>query len=131
MSVNQLRDYHWHQICAAWSGFNGVARCYLDATELLSERNPTRGELSGGASLRVGDDQYMFTEFNMWDRFLSEQDIANNAKKCDAGKGNVIQWHQGFEYLTTNNKAYNSPSVCEAPVHAAEAVTPPQGEGSG
>ena len=133
VNLNQLRDYQWHQICATWSGFNGVVRCYLDAAEILSERNPTRGELRGGQVLYIGNDQYLFTEFNVWNRVLSEQDIANNVKKCNAGKGNVIQWHQGFEYLKTNNKTYNVPSACEAPaqVSAAEAVTPPNSEGSG
>jgi len=134
MTLNQLRDYRWHQICATWSGFNGVVRYYLDATEILSERNPTRGELRGGEILSMGGGDYLLTEFNLWNRILSEQDIANNAMKCDGGKGNVIQWHQGFQYLTTKKKTkYNSPSVCEAPaqVAAAEAVTPPNGEGSG
>ena len=134
MSVNQLMDYQWHQICATWSGFNGVARCYLDATEPSSVETPARGELVGGGALSVGDPQFhrlTFTEFHVWDRVLSDQDIANNAKKCDAGIGNVIQWHQGFEYLTTNNKTYTSPSVCRAPVPAAETVIPPNSEGSG
>lgn len=133
MTLNQLRDYRWHQMCATWSGFNGVVRYYLDAKKILSETNPTRGELQGGEKLSIGTGQYLFTEFNVWDRVLSEQDIANNVNKCDGGKGNVIQWHQAFEYLKTNEKAYNSPSVCEAPaqIAAAEAVTPPDGEGSG
>ena len=126
-------DYRWHQICMTWSGFNGVVRYYLDGTEIFSVRDPARGELRGGQTLFVGSRQYLFTEFNMWNRVLSEQDIADNAKKCDGGKGNVIQWHQGFEYLTTNEKTYNSPSVCEAPaqVAAAEAVPSPNSEGSG
>lgn len=137
MSLNQLRDFKWHQICATWSGFNGVVRYYFDGKEILSERNPTRGELSGGGRLSVGTADYLLTEFNVWDRVLSDQDIANNAKKCDGGKGNVIQWHQGFEYLKNNQKTYNSPSVCEAPGGNTdqgsinESVPPPDNDGSG
>ena len=135
--LNQLRDFVWHQICATWSGFNGVVRYYLDGKEFLSDRNPTRGELRGGKSLTVGTDDYLLTEFNVWDRVLTEQEIENNAKKCDGGKGNVIQWHQGFEYLKKYEKTYNTPSVCEAPSAntgqgaPSESVPPPENDGSG
>ncbi|KAL9984080.1 hypothetical protein ACROYT_G006336 [Oculina patagonica] len=136
-TLNQLRDYQWHQICTTWSGFNGVVRVYLDGKEILSGRNPNRGELRGGGDISVGTKSYLFSEFNVWDRVLSEQDIANNAKKCDGGKGNVIQWHQAFEYVKKNKLKYNSPSLCQAPGVNTEkglpegSVPPPESERSG
>ncbi|KAL9983627.1 hypothetical protein ACROYT_G005826 [Oculina patagonica] len=137
MTLNQLRDYQWHQICTTWSGFNGVVRVYLDGKGILSDRNPTRGEIRGGGRIGFGTSSFLFSEFNVWDRVLSEQDIANNVKKCDGGKGNAFQWHQAFEYVKNNQLTYNSPSVCEAPSENTdqgslnESEPPPDNEGSG
>lgn len=88
---------------------------YLDAKNILSTTNRQRGELQGGGTLTVGNNQQLLTEFNVWDRVLSEKEIAQNFKKCDAGKGNIVQWHQGFEHLKERKKKYYIPSVCEAP----------------
>lgn len=55
-----------------WFGFNGVVCCYLDVMEFLLERNLIRGEFLGGVLLCVGDDEYMFIEFNVWDWVFSE-----------------------------------------------------------
>ena len=112
--MNQLRDFKWHQICVTWSGFSGVVHFYLDGKNIHSVVNKNRGEIPGGLSLQVGNDQHLVSEFNLWDRVLNEQEIARNVKSCNAGKGNTIQWHQGFAYLKENKLKYNYPSTCEA-----------------
>ncbi|KAJ7356389.1 hypothetical protein OS493_025500 [Desmophyllum pertusum] len=132
--LNQLKDLKWHQICVTWSGFNGVVHYYLDGKNVFSGTSPTRGEIQGGKSITVGSDQHFITEFNLWDRVLDEQEIANNAKKCDGGKGNVIQWHQAYA-----NRKYTTPSVCEVesedteqnPGSQNDSVSPPDIESSG
>ena len=98
-----------------WSGFSGVVHFYFDGKNIHSVVNKNRGEIPGGLSLRVGNDQHLVSDFNLWDRVLNEQEIARNAKSCDTEKGNAIQWHQGFAYLKANKGKYNFPSTCEAP----------------
>ena len=39
----------------------------------------------------------------------------SESEKCGADKGNIVQWHQGFEFLKKSKKMYFIPSVCEAP----------------
>ena len=136
-ALNQVKDQMWHQLCMTWSGFNGVVYYYLDGNNVFSGINPTRGEISGGGYLSVGHEWFLLTELNLWDKVLNEQDIAKNAKKCDGGKGNVIQWHQGFD--KKYEKLYESPSVCKVPSENTdqnassqnESVPPPDIESSG
>ena len=123
VTVNQLRDFKWHQICVTWSGFTGVVHYYLDGKVVLSAKNKGRGEIPGGDHLVVGSDQHLLSEFNLWNRVLTAQEIASNAKKCDGGKGNVIQWHQAFTYLKKYKKTYKIPSVCKVPNPNAEKAT--------
>lgn len=116
LTLQQLGDLRWHQFCVTWSGFTGVVQYYLDGKNTLSATYRQRGELRGGGKLVVGNSRgQLITEVNVWDRVLNEKEINQNLKKCDAGKGNIVQWHQGFEYLKKNKKRYSIPSVCEAP----------------
>lgn len=114
ITVEQLRDFKWHQICVTWSGFSGVVHIYFDGKKMFSAANQPRGEIPGGLTLRVGNDQHLVSEFNLWDRVLSEKEIERNANSCDAGKGNAIQWHQGFAFLKGSKSKYFFPSSCEA-----------------
>ncbi|PFX13522.1 C-reactive protein 1.1 [Stylophora pistillata] len=116
LTLQQLGDLRWHQFCVTWSSFTGVVQYYLDRKNTLSATYRQRGELRGGGKLVVGNSRgQLITEVNVWDRVLNEKEINQNLKKCDAGKGNIVQWHQGFEYLKKNKKRYSIPSVCEAP----------------
>ncbi|RMX43667.1 hypothetical protein pdam_00016951 [Pocillopora damicornis] len=115
LNLSQLEDLHWHQFCVTWSGFSGVIQYYFDGKNILSAINRQRGELQGGGSLAVGDTRMRITGFDVWDRVLTRQEIAQNLKKCDAGKGNVVQWHQAFKYFRKNKKMYSIPSACEPP----------------
>lgn len=111
--MNQLRDFKWHQICVTWSGFSGVSHIYFDGKNMLSAANQPRGEIPGGLDLRVGNDQHLVSEFNLWDRVLSEKEIERNANSCEGGKGNAKQWHQGFINLKRSKSKYFFPSSCE------------------
>ena len=115
VTLNQVRDLKWHQLCVTWSSFSGVVHIYLDGKNILSAVNKQRGEIPGGQYVTVGNKYHLVSEFNLWDRVLTAQEIERNAKTCNGEKGNVMQWHEGFQNLQKSSGKYFTPSSCEAP----------------
>ena len=115
VALNQLRDFKWHQICVTWSGFSGVVHLYFDGKNILSAVNKQRGEIPGGKLVTIGNENHLVSGFNLWDRVLTAQEIENNAKTCNGEKGNVLQWHEGFQHLQKSSAKYFTPSTCEPP----------------
>ena len=115
VTLDQLRDLKWHQLCVTWSGFSGVVHLYFDGKNILSAVNKQRGELPGGQYVVVGNEHHPVSEFNLWDRILTAQEIESNAKTCNGEKGNVMQWHEAFGSLQKSLGKYFTPSSCQAP----------------
>ena len=116
VTLNQLTDLKWHQLCVTWSSFSGVVHIYLDGKNILSAVNKQRGEIPGGQDVVIGNKYHLVSDFNLWDRVLTAQEIERNAKTCNGEKGNVLQWHQFFQsFEKAYLKKYSTPSSCEAP----------------
>lgn len=96
-----------------WSSFRGVVHIYFDGKNILSAVNKQRGEIPGGLYVVVGNKYHLVSEFNLWDRVLTAQEIGSNAKTCNGEKGNVLQWHDGFQDLKKTLGKYFTTSSCE------------------
>ena len=129
LTVDELRDENWHQICVTWSGFSGVALYYKNGERILSTRS-YKGDLRGGGQLKIGgilgggsatrDVVIHVTGVNLWKRVLSDQEIAKNAKKCDGGEGDAKPWHLWHDVAQANSGFLQETSQCQAPTPAPE-----------
>ena len=111
----------WHAIPTTWSGFNDVLIVYVDGVQKDSwHADDTNYALSfsGGGRLGLSSEASVpvrWTSFNMWDRVLSPDVIAEHAKSCNGAIGNVKEWYDVWSIVESQSKLYKKPSTCSAP----------------
>ncbi|XP_032219253.1 sushi, von Willebrand factor type A, EGF and pentraxin domain-containing protein 1 isoform X1 [Nematostella vectensis] len=105
-------DSHWHHYCASWTDSTNAWKTYLNGTlkdhgeKALSMEDSLQCPLHDG-SIVLGADQDGYqskfkepflgnmTAVNIWDRELTDTEIADLAKECPSGIGNFLSW-EGF-----------------------------------
>ena len=116
-----MENGKWNQLCISWSGYEGVAVFYKNGQRVSSASYP-EGEIRGGGTLMLGgkygsgDGQAAVTlhisQFNLWDKVLTNQDIRRNAAKCDSGEGNAKGWHEWYNIAKAKQGFLRDPSFC-------------------
>ncbi|XP_070566983.1 neuronal pentraxin receptor-like [Ptychodera flava] len=102
-----LSDTVWRHLCVTWSSLGGVWKMYLNGASFTSGTDLESGKtVAGGGLLVLGQDQDSLgggydahqaligslTEFNMWSRVLSDDEILAVANDCSIG-GDVFTWY--------------------------------------
>ena len=121
-----LDDEQWHHVCISWNGVSGVTLVYVDGVRDNSVRgdpfrNPDgllQDTIEGGGSLSLLS-QYSqtiyLTEFNLWDKVLTAQEIEEASKSCVGTPGNVKRWFDFWPGFKATQSKYDTPSTCESP----------------
>ena len=119
-----LYDDTWQHVCLTWENTQGVAKLYKDdqfAGQVTN--NATENfTLTAGGFLVLGQDQDSIgggfirkqtlrgrlASVNMWDKVLSESDIAAQYTNCSVPYGSVLTWSV-FKNLTHGNVTVEEP----------------------
>ena len=118
-SIN-LYDDTWQHVCLTWENTQGVTKLYKDGqfTEQVTNHATKNYTLKAGGFLVLGQEQDSIgggfdrhqtlhgrlASVNMWDKVLSESDIAAQYTNCSVPHGSVINWSV-FKNLTRGNVA--------------------------
>lgn len=118
-SESLVKDSNWHFICMNRDNANGDMALYIDGTKRKSKI------LAPGMAPEVGGTMYLgaissgHTNFkgqlsgvNIWDRLLTDSEIANMATSCGRASGNVIDWFEIKEKLPEDKFEFIIPSDC-------------------
>ena len=122
-SIN-LYDDTWQHLCLTWENNQGVMKLYKDGqfTEQVTNHATKNYTLKAGGFLVLGQEQDSIgggfdhnqtfhgrlASVNMWDKVLSESDIAAQYTNCSVPHGSVINWSV-FKNLTRGNVAVEEP----------------------
>ncbi|EDO46697.1 predicted protein [Nematostella vectensis] len=106
---DDLFDSHWHHYCASWTDSTNAWKTYLNGTlkghgeEALSMEDSLQCP-SHDVSIVLGADQDGYqskfkepflgnmTAVNIWNRELTDTEIADLAKECPSEIGNFLSW---------------------------------------
>ena len=110
----------WHHISTKWSGMNDVLVVYVDGKQVKRTYEEEKYPLSfsGGGRLGLSSEAPVpirWTSFNMWNRELSYDVIAEQAKSCNGAIGNVKEWYDVWSVMKTKTNYVTKPSSCSAP----------------
>ena len=111
----------WHLISTTWSGMNGVFNVYVDGVHKKYFRHHEENyalSFSGGGRLGLSSEAPVpirWTSFNMWNRELSYDVIAEQAKSCNGAIGNVKEWSDIWSVMKTKTNYVTKSSSCSAP----------------
>ena len=119
-----LYDDTWQHVCLTWENTQGVAKLYRDGqfTEQITNHITKNYALKAGGFLVLGQDQDSIgggfdrnqtlhgrlASVNMWDKVLSESDIAAQYTNCSVPHGSVLNWSV-FKNLTHGNVTVEEP----------------------
>ena len=115
-----LYDDTWQHLCLTWENTQGVTKLYKDGqfTEQVTNHATKNYALKAGGFLVLGQEQDSIgggfdrnqtlhgrlASVNMWDKVLSESDIAAQYTNGSVPYGSVINWSV-FKNLTHGNVA--------------------------
>ena len=119
-----LYDDTWQHVCLTWENTQGVTKLYKDGqfTEQVTNNATKNYTLKAGGFLVLGQEQDSIgggfdrnqtlhgrlASVNMWDKVLSESDIAAQYTNCSVPYGSVINWFV-FKNVTRGNVAVEEP----------------------
>ena len=119
-----LYDDTWQHLCLTWENTQGVTKLYKDGqfTEQVTNHASKNYVLKAGGFLVLGQEQDSFgggfdreqtlhgrlASVNIWDKVLSEGDIAAQYTNCSIPHGSVINWSV-FKNLTHGNVTVEEP----------------------
>nr|XP_058970093.1 C-reactive protein-like [Pocillopora verrucosa] len=119
-----LYDDTWQHVCLTWENTQGVTKLYKDGqfTEQVTNHATKNYALKAGGFLVLGQEQDSIgggfdrnqtlhgrlASVNMWDKVLSESDIAAQYTNCSVPYGSVINWFV-FKNVTRGNVAVEEP----------------------
>ena len=111
-------------MCLTWENTQGVAKLYKDGqfTGQVTNNATENFTLTAGGFLVLGQDQDSIgggfirkqtlhgrlASVNMWDKVLSESDIAAQNTNCSVPYGSVLNWSV-FKNLTHGNVTVEEP----------------------
>ena len=115
-----LYDDAWQHLCLTWENTRGVTKLYKDGqfTEQVTNHATKNYALKAGGFLVLGQEQDSIgggfdrnqtlhgrlASVNMWDKVLSESDIAAQYTNCSVPYGSLLNWCV-FKNLTHGNVA--------------------------
>ncbi|XP_078358434.1 uncharacterized protein LOC144643147 isoform X2 [Oculina patagonica] len=111
----------WHFITTTWNGMNDVLTVYVDGVQKRRDSGYESNyvlSFSGGGRLGLSSKTSVpirWTSFNMWDRELDADVIAEHAKSCNGAIGNVKEWYDVWPKVEKESNYYTKPSTCSAP----------------
>ncbi|RMX52890.1 hypothetical protein pdam_00021625, partial [Pocillopora damicornis] len=119
-----LYDDTWQHVCLTWENIQGVAKLYKDGqfAGQVTNNATENFTLTAGGFLVLGQDQDSIgggfirkqtlrgrlASVNMWDKVLSESDIAAQYTNCSVPYGSVLNWSV-FKNLTHGNVTVEEP----------------------
>ena len=119
-----LYDDTWQHVCLTWENTQGVTKLYKDGqfTGQVTNNATKNYVLKAGGFLVLGQEQDSIgggfdrnqtlhgrlASVNMWDKVLSESDIAAQYTNCSVPHGSVINWSV-FKNFTRGNVAVEEP----------------------
>ncbi|CAH3117953.1 unnamed protein product [Pocillopora meandrina] len=119
-----LYDDTWQHVCLTWENTQGVMKLYRDGqfAEQVTNHATKNFALKAGGFLVLGQEQdsigggfessqtfhSRLASFNIWDKVLSESDIAAQYTNCSIPHGSVINWSV-FKNLIHGNVAVEEP----------------------
>lgn len=115
-------DTKWHHFCVVRDSNSGETKVFADGVNPNSHRRfmlPRRVPLAGGKMYFGGFGNYenfrgVISDFNIWDRILTDDEIAKMAQSCDGGnRGNVKDWSDMKKELTLSKYTLTTPSKCK------------------
>ncbi|CAH3117938.1 unnamed protein product, partial [Pocillopora meandrina] len=114
----------WQHVCLTWENTRGVTKLYKDGqfTEQVTNHATKNYVLKAGGFLVLGQEQDSIgghfdqrqtfhgrlASVNIWDKVLSEGDIAAQYTNCSVPHGSVINWSV-FKNVTRGNVAVEEP----------------------
>ena len=119
-----LYDDTWQHVCLTWENTQGVTKLYKDGqfTGQVTNNATKNYTLKAGGALVLGQEQDSIgggfnrkqtlhgrlASINMWDKVLSESDIAAQYTNCSVPHGSVFNWSV-FKSLTRGNVTVEEP----------------------
>ena len=119
-----LYDDTWQHVCLTWENTQGVTKLYKDGqfTGQVTNNATKNYTLKAGGALVLGQGQDsigrgfnrkqtlhgQLASINMWDKVLSESDIAAQYTNCSVPHGSVFNWSV-FKSLTHGNVTVEEP----------------------
>ena len=119
-----LYDDTWQHLCLTWENTQGVTKLYKDGqfTGQVTNNATKNYALKAGGFLVLGQEQDSIggrfdsrqtlhgrlASVNIWDKVLSESDIAAQYTNCSVPYGSVINWSI-FKNVTHGNVAVEEP----------------------
>ena len=123
-STNLHDDNTWQHVCLTWENTQGVMKLYKDGqfAEQVTNHATKNYALKADGFLVLGQEQDSIgggfdrlqtfhgrlASFNIWDKVLSEGDIAAQYTNCSIPHGSVINWSV-FKNLTHGNVTVEEP----------------------
>ena len=121
-----LYDDTWQHVCLTWENTQGVTKFYKDGqfTGQVTNNATKNYTLKAGGALVLGQGQDsigrgfnrkqtlhgQLASINMWDKVLSESDIAAQYTNCSVPHGSVFNWSV-FKSLTHGNVTVEEPWI--------------------
>ena len=98
----------WSSKTAAWSIYlDGKRDAYGTYNDFIGRRigRFKMGEAASRNKMRM-------TQVNLWNRVLTNQEIATFAKTCNQGIGDLVSWADLYDEAKSSR--YSKPSTCKA-----------------
>ncbi|XP_070541644.1 uncharacterized protein [Ptychodera flava] len=107
VTTKQINDGAWHHVCITWSSKDGIWKFYHNGVVKSAGRDyQTHYHIERGGVLVLGQEQDALggrydpnqalvgslTEFNMWERVLTDGEIADVVRDCSVS-GNLFAWN--------------------------------------
>ncbi|PFX15264.1 C-reactive protein [Stylophora pistillata] len=122
--ARNLYNDTWKHLCLTWENSQGVAKLYRDGKviEQKTNTNSKNAIVKSGGALVLGQEQDSvaggydpkqtlhgrLAGVNVWDKVLSESDIAAQYTSCSIPHGSVLKW-SAFKNLTHGNVTVEEP----------------------
>ena len=119
----ELHDDHWHHMCFKGAIFIGNWSLYIDGILTLEITGyPSNIPIQRGSILRIGvlsnesiyrESELMgeLSQFNIWDKLSTSDEIFMMSRGCHAKIGNVIPW-SGVQLWLSINVTKTTPTSC-------------------
>ncbi|XP_020613398.1 pentraxin fusion protein-like [Orbicella faveolata] len=123
-----LKDEKWHHVCILLDQIFSNFSFYFDGVHTTLRSFRREKILKGGGTLLIGARRTKsigqithrmsgrFSNLNIWDRYLTEDDLHKVHRSCDLNRGNVMYWceHVIAPMLRNNVSIVSSSTECSA-----------------
>ena len=112
-------DDKWHHSCVARNAISGQTTLYKDGIKKTPESFMIPGLPLPAGEIQLGGFESSnfpgtITNFNIWNRMLTEEEIAKIAKSCDAGiPGTIKDWSDIISELNLGYYNVQKHSSCK------------------